>query len=477
MYQYKDHLGNIRLSYSDNAEILADNTFDTNTEGWGGTGTVLSWEDGKLKAQVTNQWSGAQKYVDVAVGDRLYYEFVLDKGTTENLMVYIAEHDNNYAQLNSTMVLDGADGFISGTYTVTEGSKLRIKINKNGSDNGIATHYYVDDAKIIRKDITVREEKSYYPFGLAHRGYNNQVTGTHYPYTFNGKEEQQELDLNWIDYGWRNYDASLGRWMNMDPLAELMRKHSPYNYALNNPVYYVDIAGLSPYKSAGLMDYYQNPGTGEVFYDPNVHGPDDVPDGATYIGPTYTDPTTGTFWDENGQPHTQTQRLDEVVVTGKSKSGDGITTDGLRVWGVGGRGANSSAAGGIVTGIDRGSGSVSVRGSDINPFFGLIWWVMSHWFTEDDNTPEPNESTMEQQPEEEPKQQHPYTYFLDPYKNGRKDYPRNAYSSEQTDAIEAAKDMIKEDKYIDSVVIKPFYSGASLKDQIRIGRDTTIVRN
>ncbi|MDH5379282.1 MAG: hypothetical protein OEW75_00415 [Cyclobacteriaceae bacterium] len=62
-------------------------------------------------------------------------------------------------------------------------------------------------------------------------------------YLYNGKEMQDELDLGWMDYGARMYDASIGRFMVQDVMADAFFDYSPYSYTANNPLLFVDPTG------------------------------------------------------------------------------------------------------------------------------------------------------------------------------------------------------------------------------------------
>jgi RHS repeat-associated protein len=93
----------------------------------------------------------------------------------------------------------------------------------------------------------VVQEAAYYPFGLAipsqsfalpdeNDTYQNR-------YLYNGKELQDDFGLNWYDYGARFYDAQIGRWHSVDPLAEKYISFSPYAFVGNNPIVNREIDG------------------------------------------------------------------------------------------------------------------------------------------------------------------------------------------------------------------------------------------
>ena len=106
-------------------------------------------------------------------------------------------------------------------------------------------HYFCCDHQgntrvVLAQNGTMEEVNDYYPFGSLLSSFVNSVQ----PYKYNGKELDRKNGLDWYDYGSRMYDATLGRWHTVDPMAELYCETSPYNYCGNNPVNRFDPDGM-----------------------------------------------------------------------------------------------------------------------------------------------------------------------------------------------------------------------------------------
>ena len=120
-------------------------------------------------------------------------------------------------------------------------------------------YYYLKDHQgnnrvVVNSSGTVQEVNHYYPFGSTFATSNVQ------PYKYNGKELDTKNGLNWYDYGARHYDAVLGRWHVVDPLAEKYYSTSPYAYCLDNPVLQYDPDGCRVRLSNPVRRGFRNGG-------------------------------------------------------------------------------------------------------------------------------------------------------------------------------------------------------------------------
>ena len=96
-------------------------------------------------------------------------------------------------------------------------------------------------------DAHIISAQDYYPFGMLMPN-RHWVEGdsSGYKYGFNGMERDNEWNGvgAMYDYGFRIYDPRLSRFLSVDPLTKSFPWYTPFQFAGNNPVFYIDLDGL-----------------------------------------------------------------------------------------------------------------------------------------------------------------------------------------------------------------------------------------
>lgn len=204
-----------------------------------------------------------------AAGNKLEKLYVTANGTTKTLYIDGFQYQNDQLQFF---------GQTEGYAYNDNGTFRNAYIYADHLGNNRLSYSDTNGNGTISTD-EIFSQSNYYPFGLTHRGELIGSIGSTYNYKFQGKEQQLENGLQQYDFGSRMYDASIGRWMVLDPQAEQTFGFSPYMAMGNNPVIFTDSNG----ELFGLDDAILGLVTGIVNTVGNAKSIDNLGDGLSYF--------------------------------------------------------------------------------------------------------------------------------------------------------------------------------------------------
>jgi len=128
------------------------------------------------------------------------------------------------------------------------------RILKSGSS--FVADYHIKDhlgsVRAVVRNGNIIEEDDYYPYGakMAKPGLISQTSPVPNRYLFSSKEDQTVAFGSYgLDFGARDYAHDGLTWFEPDPLASKYYHLSPYIYCAGNPILYIDIMGLTTYKT------------------------------------------------------------------------------------------------------------------------------------------------------------------------------------------------------------------------------------
>lgn len=205
---------------------------------------------------------------------------------------------------------DGTDGphaHLTLEDVITEPGYVYVYLSNDGEEE---REVYFDDFKVEHVKSPVIESSDYYPFGLTYNNYQRENSLINRK-KFQSQEHVDDLGLNWDSFKWRNHQPDIGRFFNVDPLAEKYYYNSPYAFSENKVTGHVELEGLESVKAAMDQALSKFRGTFE-----------------SLLGTTFDDSKKTTQTSKGGQEKKDTRDGNTVTIDGKGGRNESDLPDG-----------------------------------------------------------------------------------------------------------------------------------------------------
>ena len=186
--------------------------------------------DGRQYLDISYNMINLPACVSDGGGDRAVYTYLAD-GTKYKVLDYSG---SGYLYRGS---------FIYNAGSVTDLESIAFSNGRIYRTSGIdeVCYHITDHLGSVRATVNqwgqALNRSDYQPFGLR---YDEDDIATTNRYLYNGKEKQVVGGLDYLDYGARNYDPQIGRWLTQDPLAEKYYLYCPDGFCTANPMNFTD---------------------------------------------------------------------------------------------------------------------------------------------------------------------------------------------------------------------------------------------
>jgi RHS repeat-associated protein len=255
----------LKVMAGDKIDVFGKSYYFQNNPGSGSNNTIpiLDLLNGFLGSPGAATTTGAHgpvsgNTINTTTGTAGINSMMTDQTTQNNAaplkpraFINVIFFDEQFKAVSYTISMVGNNSVVKDHFTDLQ----NLTAQKSGfvyiyCSNESPVNVFFDNMQVVHTRGQIVEESHFNSWGMRLEGIcSKAATKIDNKYQYNGKELQSKefsdgSGLEEYDYGARHYNAQLGRWFNVDPLAEKSRRWSTYTYCFNNPMRFIDPDGM-----------------------------------------------------------------------------------------------------------------------------------------------------------------------------------------------------------------------------------------